>query len=300
MSRSTSSTSSALRTVSMVACIVLFAAMAQAQYRGSIRGVITDPQGALVPGATVTLLNTDTNLAMTAASDQDGIYIFNALPAAHYRMTVEHPGFKKNVLENVQIIPDQLNNLDLQLEIGQAMETVTVSSTTEALDTETATVSGTIRSSEIATLPSSGRNVFMLAQLAPGITGDNSQGASGGGNSLPGSQGPGNPSSAPGVNSGIFATENGPQAVAGGMGYQHNSISIDGISTVSAVWGGTSVITPSEEAVADVKVISNAYDSENGRFSGAQIQVTSKSGSNQPHGSFFFTAHRPGLDAFQS
>jgi len=284
----------------MVACIILFTAMAHAQYRASIRGVVTDPSGALVSDATVTLLNTDTNLAMTAKSDQDGIYVFNALPAAHYKVTVEHPGFKKNVLENVQIIPDQLNNLDLQLQVGQAVETVTVSSTTEALDTETATVSGTIRGSEIQTLPSSGRNVFMLAQLAPGITGDNSQGASGGGNSLPGSAGPGNPGSAPGVNSGIFATENGPQAVAGGLGYQHNSISIDGISTVSAVWGGTSVITPSEEAVADVKVISNAYDSENGRFSGAQIQVTSKSGSNQPHGSFFFTAHRPGLDAYQS
>lgn len=274
--------------------------MAQAQYRASIRGVITDQQGAVVPGATVTLLNTDTNQAMTAQSDENGIYIFNALPAAHYKVTAEHPGFKSKVLERVQIIPDQLNALDLQLDIGQAAETITVSSTTETLDTETATVSGTIRSSEIATAPASGRNVFMLAQLAPGITGDNSQGANGGGNSLPGSQGPGNPGVAPGVNSGIFATENGPQAVAGGLGYQHNGISIDGISTVSAVWGGTSVITPSEEAVADVKVISNAYDAENGRFSGAQIQVTSKSGSNQPHGSFFVTAHRPGLDAYQS
>jgi hypothetical protein len=291
---------SAVRVSFVILCVILSAAMAHAQFRASIRGVVTDPQGAVVQGATVTLLNTDTNLAMTAKSDQDGIYVFNALPTAHYRMTFEHAGFKKNVLENVQIIPDQLNNLDLQLDVGQAAETVTVSSTTEALDTETATVSGTIRSSEIATLPSSGRNVFALAQLAPGITGDNSQGANGGGNQLPGSQGPGNPGVAPGVNSGIFATENGPQAVTGGLGYQHNGISIDGISTVSAVWGGTSVITPSEEAVADVKIISNAYDAENGRFSGAQIQVTSKSGSNQPHGSFFFTAHRPGLDAYQS
>ena len=290
----------ALLSISLGISLLFTATTSHAQYRASIRGVVTDQQGAVVPGATVTLLNTDTNLAMKAESDQNGIYSFNALPAAHYKITAEHSGFKTKVLDSVQIIPDQLNNLDLQLEVGQAAETVTVSSTTEALDTETATVSGTIRSNEIATLPSSGRNVFMLAQLAPGITGDNSQGASGGGNSLPGSQGPGNPSSAPGVNSGIFATENGPQAVAGGMGYQHNGISLDGISTVSATWGGTSVITPSEEAVADVKVISNAYDAENGRFSGAQIQVTSKSGSNQPHGSFFVTAHRPGLDAYQS
>ncbi len=284
----------------LLACAFVLTISVQAQYRGSIRGTVTDPQGAVVPGTTVTLLNTDTNLAMTATSDESGIYIFNAIPAAHYKITAEQSGFKTKVLESVQIIPDQLNALNLELEIGQAKETVEVTGTVETADTETATVSGTLRSSEIASMPSVNRNVFMLLQLAPGVFGDNSQGANGGGNNLPGSAGPGNPSGSPGVNQGIFATENGPQITAGGMGYQHNGISIDGISTVSAVWGGTTVITPSEDAVAEVKVISNAYDSENGRFSAAQVQVTSKSGSNQPHGSAFFTAHRPGLDAYQS
>jgi len=290
----------AVHVVLLIVSTLLLTMSAQAQYRGSIRGTVTDPQGALVSGATVTLLNTDTSLAMTTTSDQSGIYIFNAIPAAHYRITVDHSGFKKKVLESVQIIPDQLNELNLQLEVGQANEIVTVTGTTDTIDAETATVSGTLRSSEIASTPAIGRNVFMLAQLAPGITGDNSQGSNGNGNSLPGSQGPGNPGLSPGVSSGIFATENGPQAVAGGLGYQHNGISLDGISTASAVWGGTSVITPSEDAVAEVKVISNAYDAENGRFAGAQIQVTSKSGSNQLHGSAFFTAHRPGLDAYPS
>ena len=108
-------------------------------------------------------------------------------------------------------------------------------------------------------------------------------------------QGPGGT----GGNTGIFATENGPQALAHGGQYENNGISIDGISTTSAVWGGTTVITPSEDSVESVKVVSNGYDAENGRFSGAQIQVTSKSGSNQFHGSAFFTAHRPGLNAYQ-
>lgn len=291
--------STAVHVALLVVCACLLTTFVHAQYRGSIRGTVTDPQGAVVPGATVTLLNTDTNLSMTATSDDSGIYVFNALPSAHYKITVEHPGFKTKVLEHVQIIPDQLNALDLQIEVGQVSETVTVTGTTETVDSETATVSGTIRTKEIETLPSVGRNVFMLLQLAPGVLGDNSQGSAGGGNSLPGSQGPGNPGFGSGVNSGIFATENGPQVVAGGLGYQHNGISLDGISTVSAVWGGTSIVTPSEEAVAEVKVVSNSYDSEDGRFSGAQVQVTSKSGSNQPHGSFFFTAHRPGLDAYQ-
>ncbi len=97
----------------------------------------------------------------------------------------------------------------------------------------------------------------------------------------------------------FLQTENGPQAVAAGQQYENNGITIDGISTTSAVWGGTTVVTPSEDSVESVKVVSNSYDAENGRFSGAQVQVTSKSGTNQYHGSLFFTAHRPGLNAFQ-
>jgi len=290
----------AVHVVLLIVSTLLLTISAQAQYRGSIRGTVTDQQGAVVPDAALTLLNKDTNLSMTAKSDQSGIYVFNALPAAHYKITVDHPGFKKKVLESVQIIPDQLNELNLQLEVGQVSQTVEVTGTTETVDAETATVSGTLGSSEIENTPAIGRNVFMLLQLAPGITGDNSQGAQGNGNQLPGTAGPGNPGLGAGVNSGIFATENGPQITTGGLGYQHNGISLDGISTASAVWGGTSVITPSEDAVAEVKVISNAYDAESGRFAGAQVQVTSKSGSNHVHGTLFFLAHRPGLDAHPS
>src|SRR5260370_34294701 len=111
---------------------------------------------------------------------------------------------------------------------------------------------------------------------------------------MPGTQGPG----ATGGSQGMFQTENGPQALAAGQQYENNSITIDGISTTSAVWGGTTIITPSEDSVESVKVLTNGYDAENGRFSGAQIQVTSKSGTNDIHGSAFFTAHRPGLDAY--
>ncbi len=136
---------------------------------------------------------------------------------------------------------------------------------------------------------------MQLVQLAPGMTGDGAQGSGGGGANLPGTQGPG----ATGGNAGIFQTENGPQALAVGQQYENNGISIDGISTASAVWGGTTIVTPSEDSVESVKVVSNSYDAENARFSGAQIQVTSKSGTNEFHGSFFFTAHRPGLNAYQ-
>jgi hypothetical protein len=287
---------STLRVISSILCVITMCVFAHAQFRASLRGTVSDAQGAAVPGATVTLTNTATNEKMVSTSDPNGIYQFNALGPAPYQITAEHEGFKKKVLDRVQIIPEQLNSLNLQLDIGEVQETVTVSGTTQALDTETATISGTINSNQIQHMPSFNRDVFQLAQLAPGVFGDASQQAGGGSFATPGNQGPGG---TPAGSGGIFATENGPQIQSAGGQYETNSIAIDGISTVSAVWGGTSIITPSEDSVEDMKVVSNSYDAENGRFSGAQIQVTTKSGTNQFHGSAFFKASRPGLNAYQ-
>src|ERR1700722_17909236 len=281
--------------ITLLATVVLVCA-AEAQFRASLRGTVSDPQGAAIAGATVTLVNTDTNYTLVSTSDGNGIYNFNALPPAPYRLTVQHEGFTQKVLEHVQIIPEQLNSLDLQLAVGQVATTVTVSDTTQTLDTETATLSGTVTSEQIQHMPSFNRDVFQLAQLAPGVFGDGSQSSGGGTNNQPGNQGPGGSGNG---NAGLFATENGVQIQNAGGQYETNSITIDGISTVSAVWGGTSVITPSEDSVQDMKIVSNSYDAENGRFSGAQIQVTSKGGTNQVHGSAFFKASRPGLDAYQ-
>jgi len=225
--------------------LLLTFSVAHAQYRASLRGTVTDPQGNAVVGATVTLTNTDTGATLTSTSDESGIYQFNALPQAPYRLTAENPGFKKKVLEHVQIIPEQPNSLDLPLEVGEVQQTVTVSETTQALDTETANLSGTVNSNQIQHLPSFGRDVFQLIQLAPGVFGNGAQGGGGNGVNLPGTQGPG----ATGGNQGIFQTENGPQALAAGQQYENNGIQIDGISTSSAVWGGTTIITPSEDSV---------------------------------------------------
>jgi hypothetical protein len=279
-----------------LACTMLMTPALQAQFRGSLRGTVTDPQGAVVPGATVTLIDKNTNHTMVSTSDGNGIYQFNALPPAPYKLTAEAQGFKTKALENVQIIPEQPNALDVQLDLGQVAETVTVSGTTQALDTETANVSGTVSSDEIQHLPTFGRDVLKVAALAPGAFADNSLASGDDSYNLPGTQSGGGQS---GGADGIFKTENGAQIIANGNQTENNGISIDGISTVSAVWGGSTVITPSEDSVDNVKIVSNAYDAELGRFSGAQIEITSKSGSNQFHGSLFFTTHQPGLNAAQ-
>lgn len=269
---------------------------AHAQFRGSIQGSVTDQSGAIIPGATVTLTDLGTNNVLTTTSNSSGVYAFNGLAPDRYSLTVEQSGFNKKTIGSLQIIPEQPNSVNVQLEVGAAQQTVTVSGNeAPLLDTETATISGTIDSNQIQHMPSFGRDPFQLAQLAPGTQGDASQAAGGGSYMLPGSN-----SSAPNATQGIFETENAPQLLANGGQNNSNGITIDGISTASAVWGGTSVITPSEDSIADMKVISNSYDAENGRFSAAQIQVVSKSGSNELHGSAFFKGDRPGLNAYQA
>jgi hypothetical protein len=283
--------------LALVAMSLLFPAAAQAQFRASIQGVVADPSGAVIPDATLTLVNDSTGEKQVRKSNDAGIFNFNALPPDTFTLTVEKNGFQKQVIDKVQVIADQANAVNVQLVVGAASQTVSVdASLAPLLQTESASVGGVISENQIQHMPSFGRDVFQLTQLAPGVFGDGAQGAGGGAQRLPATQGPGGT----GGSSGIFQTENGPQAVANGGQNQNNGISVDGISTASAVWGGTTVITPSEESIGDVKILSNSYDAEDGRFSGAQIQVTSKSGTNDLHGSLFFNAHRPGLNAYQS
>jgi hypothetical protein len=291
------STSSALRIFLTFASIILSAVMAHAQYRTSIQGVVTDTTGAVIPGANLTLINPATGEKQVRASNDDGIYNFNALAAARFRLEVEKQGFEKKVIDNLELIPEQANAVNVQLAVGSGVETVNVdAAAAPLLDTETASVNGVVSDNQIQHMPSFGRDVIKLAQLAPGSFGDNAQGSGGGSQNLPGTQTGGG---ATGGADGIFKTENGAQVIANGNQTENNGISIDGISTTSAVWGGSTVVTPTEDSVESLKVVSNSYDAESGRFAGAQIQITSKGGSNQFHGSLFFTAHRPGLNAYQ-
>ena len=285
-----------LRIAFFLASLTVIVSGAHAQYRASLRGTVIDAQGNAVSGATVTLKNKDTAATLVSTSDDNGIYQFNALPPAPYSLTAEHPGFKKKVLEQVQIIPEQANSLDLPLDVGDVQETVTVSETTQALDTETANLSGTVTSNQIEHLPSFGRDVLKLAQLAPGSFADGSQASGNDNYNLPGTQTGGGQS---GGADGIFKTENGAQIISNGQQSESNGISIDGISTTSAVWGGATVVTPSEDSVESVKILTNNYDAENGRYSGAQIQIISKGGTNDVHGSLFLTTHQPNLNAYQ-
>jgi hypothetical protein len=159
---------------------------AQAQFNASLSGTVTDQTGAIIPGATVTLVDKETNQTRTTTTSPAGLFDFNALAPDHYSLSVERQGFKKRSVDQVVLIPEQPNVLNMQMELGNVSETVTVNgSAAPLLDTGTATLSATINSEEIQHLPSFNRDVFQLAQLAPGAFGDASQGSAGGSYELP-------------------------------------------------------------------------------------------------------------------
>lgn len=283
-----------LRAILLIACAAVLIPGAHAQYRASIQGVVTDPDGAVVSGATLTLTNQETNQKLTATTNDSGVYNFNGLPPSQFTVTVEKSGFKTKTVKGIGVIAEQANSVNIQLEVGQIADSVTVNGdATPLIDTETANLSGTVKADDIQKLPSFGRDVFQLLQLAPGAFGDGAQAAGGGTGNLPGTSQGGS-----GGTDGIFKIENGGQISANGARTGSNNYTIDGVGTTSVTWGGSSVVTPNEDSVKEVKIITDNYDAENGRYSGAQVQIISQNGTNQYHGSLFFKAHRPGLDAY--
>ncbi len=277
----------------LAACVFL-AVNGLAQFRAGVQGTVTDSAGAVVPDATVTLTSLETNIARTATTSNVGVYDIPGLAPGRYRLSVEKTGFSKKVLNDVVLSAEQTQSFNVQLEIGQLSQVVTVdASVGEVIDTETAIIGGTITDKQIQSLPSIGRDPFQLVRLAPGIFGDGAQNAGGGTASLPGTNIGG-----PSATDSIFKVENGIQMVGNGGRQNSNDIQIDGVGVNSAAWGGAAVITPNEESVKEVRVIANSYDAQYGRTSGPQVLVVSQNGTNDFHGSAFFKWHRPGLDSY--
>ncbi|HVC46316.1 MAG TPA: carboxypeptidase regulatory-like domain-containing protein [Terracidiphilus sp.] len=276
--------------------LALCAAPAHAQYGASLQGTVTDPTGALVPGATLTLNDKETGRTLTTHSSDSGTFVFSALGPSNYTLVITRDGFKKKSIDNVKILPDQSNGMNVVLEVGAATESVTVNANTQPIiDTENGQVGAAISQNEIAKLPSFGRDVFQLVQLAPGMFGDGSQSGGGGTDNLPGNQGDGGT----GATSGVFQTENKPQVFANGGRNDTNGISLDGVGITSVTWGSAAIVTPSEDSIKAVNIVSSGYDAQWGGTSGGQVQVTSENGTNTFHGSAFIKIDRPGLNAYQ-
>src|SRR5712664_1706946 len=281
-----------LRALLTLACVALFAAAAHAQFKASIQGTVQDAKGGIVAGAKVTVTNQGTGaIRETTASDQ-GFYRINELPPGSYTVTVEAAGFKKTVSKNIVVQAEEPRGFDVTLQVGAVTESVTVTASAESLSTENANTGGTISTQEIQRLPQVGRDPYELLRLTPGVFGDGARQGNGNSSAFPNNSGPG------GSNSSIFQVENQVQVSANGQRSASNNFTIDGVSVNSLGFGGAAVITPNQESVQEITVLSSSYSAEDGRGSGAQVKVVSKSGTNQFHGSSFFKYQDPNWNAF--
>jgi carboxypeptidase family protein/TonB-dependent receptor-like protein len=280
------------RAILVVACASIFAVCASAQFKASIQGTVLDAKGGVVGGAKVTVTNQSTDVVRETVASGLGYYRVSELPPGNYTVSVEAPGFKKFTSQGVAVEAEQPRGLDVTLDVGAVSEQVTVTASQQILQTEDPNISSTISADQIERLPQVGRDPYELLKLAPGVFGDGARTADGLATNLPNSGGPG------GSNSSIFLLENQVQVTANGQRNSGNNFTIDGTSVNSLTWGGAAVVTPNQESVQEITVVANSYSAEDGRNSGAQIKVVSKSGTNQYHGSGFFKLDNPGFNAF--
>ena len=270
------------------------AGTAEAQFRASIQGTVNDSSGAAVPGATVVVTNQETGVSSETVTGEAGFYRVSALSPGKYKVTASLAGFKEAVAENVEVAAEEARGLDLALEAGNIQETVTVTAARPTLRTENAEISGTFSSVEVKALPQVGRDPYELVRLAPGVFGLGARDGAGNSVGVPNQQGPG------GSNSSIFGTENQVPVSANGQRVEANNFQLDGVTAMSQAWGGAAVVTPNQESVKEIRVISSSYSAENGRNTGAQVQVVSQNGTNDFHGSLVFKRNTPGLNSYQS
>ncbi|HEY2461709.1 MAG TPA: carboxypeptidase regulatory-like domain-containing protein [Candidatus Acidoferrum sp.] len=276
----------------LVVLLSVCAVAANAQFQASIQGTVMDGKASAVGSAKVTVTDQATGVSHDAVTNDQGFYRINELPPGRYTVTVEATGFKQSVSKDIIVAAEQPRGFDVNLQIGSVNEQVTVTSTSEGLQTENASDITTISSQQVLTLPQFGRDPYELIRLSPGVFGDGSRQGSGISFSLPQQVGPG------GSSSEIFQTENQVQIAANGQRVTANTYSLDGVSVNSLSNGGSAVITPNQESVQEIVVTSASYDAGQGRNSGAQVETISKSGTNLYHGSGLIHFNDKGLNAF--
>lgn len=264
---------------SKVWCIVLIVgtgpswALAQGG-TATIEGIVKDQTDAIIPGATVKLVNPQTNFQRIGTTNERGEYRFDAVPIGSYELKVEAPGFNTVTLTNLSLSIDQLARLDVRLPVAATEEKVVVTGEVPLVETATPTIGAVIENQRIVDLPLNGRNFLQLSLLTSGTL----QGAEGGAQKRWGT-----------ATSGIgFSVL--------GLRDTHNNYMLDGIPIIDFFFN-TATINPSVDAVHEFKVVQGSYSAEYGVLPGAQINIVTKSGTNKPNGTFFHFLRNEKLDA---
>ncbi len=205
----------------------------------------------MVPGAKIQITNTRTGVKSDTTTDAVGNYLLNFLSPSAYKVEAEVAGFKRFSRDNVGLEMSRQLRIDIALETGQVTETVNVAAQTPLLETETGTLSGTIENRQVISLPTLGRNPQDYRLLVPGVV----------------------------------LNRDGNSVTQGGL-VRKDPYYIDGAHSSSHVWSGNPV-NPNPDAIQEFKIVTNSFSAEFGETSGSVMQSTTKSGTNQIHGSLF-------------
>ena len=252
------------------------------QNTGTITGSITDSSGAVVPGATVTIVGTETNSRRVVPTDSGGRYSSGPLPVGSYRVEVQASGFKNLVQAGVNLSVQQTAVIDGQLEVGSTTEQMTVTATAPLVNTSDASQGQVIDSLRVEALPLNGRDYLQLALLSEGAL-----------------EGPGADRSATGANNGTTSRAGGFSA--GGQRTTDNNYLLNGfnnlVNDASMDANQADLIKPSVDAIEEFKVQTNGYSAEFGRAGGGIVNLTLKSGTNRFHGTAYEFFRNEKLDA---
>jgi hypothetical protein len=245
----------------LVLCLLL-APLAHAQTTTTLFGTVSDKTSAVLPGVDVTAVNIGTNFSRTAQTNAQGEYRMEFMPVGEYSLEVSAKGFKKSVQKGIVLQVSVPARVDVQLEVGSITESVEVAGIAPAVNTENAQIGRTVENAEITTLPIVGRNVYTLLSLTPGVSSN--------------------------ANSIVLGFPEQRTTINGGVDGGAGSVNyyLDGGNNMTGL-RNTGNIAPNPDAVEEFRVVTNSYSAEYGRFAGGLVNIITRSGTNQFHGSLF-------------
>jgi hypothetical protein len=256
------------KAIFLLSLLVLLAPAAVCQLTtADILGTITDSTGAVVPNANVTLTNLGTNETRVAQTNASGDYTFTLLPVGHYSIVVKASGFKESITKDLAVEAGDRARSDAHLELGSESTVIEVTASTPLLQADSATVSSTVTAKAVQDLPLNGRNFVQLVSLVPGAN-----------------EGQGN-----GLSSGGRPDDRRTNAAGLSVNGQDESLNnwvVDGVDDNERVIG-TIGIKPNVEGIQEITVQTNSYAAEAGRTAGGVINIVTRSGTNQFHGSVY-------------
>lgn len=261
-----------------LACVVLICfvalfisvspVLAQSASTGALTGTVTDPSGGVIAGATVTATNVATGQSRVANTDTSGLYKFSLLPPGNYDVKFSASGFKTAEVAPVTVNVTETPVLNRSLEIGAQTQQITVESTAETIQTQNATIGGLVSGQTVTELPLSTRNYTQVIDLSPGVVA--------------------NVATATAVGNGTMDIN------VNGSGSDQNTYMMDGVITTNYGSGGAAqsgsyagIPIPNPDSIQEFKVQTSQYDAAYGQNPGANVNVVTKSGTNQFHGSIW-------------